>query len=278
MGDMPLDRGREAEGERIRVKSGSWIEERRSVLLTELVHQVLLAKLFFEELFQRHQKSGAVSFKDLDAWVGTEVHRGTLWKLKDTSHLLFRTQHARSFYEGLFDWTLGSIFHEGMKLKEDVYLVEHYQQECAGTVGADDFSSAGDLKEVREEFKVIITRARESGYAEMGNLRYLFSRAMEQLQHILEQYKNEGLLVRFLVSHQDLYEQVYGEGSCKALFERAYAGGVVEAYVRAGKHYREGGWLSEALTTVKKALAIDPRSAAARKEERAIRNALRTQD
>lgn len=242
--------------------------------MTELVHQVLLAKLFFEELFQRHQEAGSVSFKDLDTWVGTEVHKGSLWNLKDTSHLLFRTQNSRSFYEGLLDWTLGSIFHEGMKLKEDVYLVEHYQRECAGSAGADDFSSEGDLREVREEFKVIITRARESAYAEMGNLRYLFSRAVEQLQRILEQYKHEGLLVRYLVTHEELYEQVYGEGGVKALFERAYEGGVVEAYVKAGRHFCEGGWLSEALTTVEKALAIDPGSAEARKEERVIRNAL----
>jgi hypothetical protein len=236
----------------------SWIEERRSVLVKEIVRQMLWAKLFFDDLFKEFQTTGELSFQLLDRWIGTEANRGSLWNLKEDSHLLFRKNSTSSFYERVFDWTLGSIFHEGMKLKENVYLLEVYQRAGKaftenGTV-PEDF----DIQSLREEYEITLTKARDSATDDVKNLQYLFSKAMEQLQWLMCGNKHEGLLIRYLIEDEETYERVYGAGSLEKLFTSMYKRGVAEAYFLAAKNYREGGWHEKALTLLQKALEIAP--------------------
>jgi len=242
------------------MREENWSTERRSILLKEIVHQMLLARLFFEELYDNYKKIGQVSFQKLEQWIGTETNKGSLWNLKENSHLIFRTNTTKLFYESVFDWTLGSIFHEGMKLKEDVYLLEVYQKE--GKVFTDGTSIPEDVdkQELLEEYQITITKAQNSADEEMESLNYLFSRGMEQLQWLIQRNKDEGLIVRFLVGNEEIYNRVYGQGALIKLFEKIYERGLEEAYLKAGKNYREGGWYSEALALFDRALGINPQN------------------
>jgi hypothetical protein len=246
-----------------------WIKERKSILLKEIVHQMLLAKIFFEELYENYKKSGQISFQKLEIWIGTEINKGSLWNLKDISHLLFRTDDSK-FYEKIFDWTLGSIFHESMKLKENVYLLEVYQKE--GKVFTENEKIPKDInsQELIKEYRTIMTRGKESTAEEIDNLQYLFSRGMEQLQKLIVHFKDDGLLIRFLIENEALYERVYGKGSFKKLCEEIYDRGLEDAYIRAVKNYREGGWYSEALAILKKALKLNPHNEEIRRESMEI--------
>jgi tetratricopeptide (TPR) repeat protein len=253
------------------MKEKEWIEERRSILLKELVHQMLLAKLFFEELYENYKKSSQISFKKLASWIGTETNKGSLWNLKDSSHLLFRNNASKVFFYGsVFDWTLGSIFHEGMKLKEDVYLTEVYQKEGKVFIDGVNIPEDVNIEELLEEYKIIITRAKESAHEEMDNLRYLFSKGMEQLQRLIVRFKDDGLLIRFLVENDELYNRVYGQGALKEIFKNMYERGLEDAYLRVGKNYREGGWYSEALIILKRALELNPDNEEIRSESNQI--------
>ena len=254
------------------MKEKNWIEERRAILLKEIVHQMLLAKLFFEELYDNYKKSGQVSFQKLEVLIGTEINKGSLWNLKDNSHLLFRNKVCRSlFFERVFDWTLGSIFHQGMKLKEDIYLLEVYQKEGKAFIEGENVPE--DVKNIEpfKEYKIIISKAKESAKEEINNLRYLFSKGMEQLQKLIVRFKDDGLLIRFLVENDGLYERVYGRGSFKELCEVMYDRGLEDAYLRAGKNYREGGWYIEAGAILEKALTLNPHSEEIRREINQIR-------
>ena len=177
---------------------------------------MLLAKLFFDGLYDTYKKSGRMPFRELEIWIGTESNKGSLWDLKDNAHLLFRNDISQLFfYERVFDWTLGSIFHESMKLKEDVYLLEVYQKE--GKVFTEDANIPEDVdtQELVEEYRMMISKAQESANEEIDNVAYLFARAMEQLQKLIVRFKEDGLLVRFLAENESLYEKIYGQGSFK---------------------------------------------------------------
>jgi len=263
--------------EKVKMKGKKWIEERKSVLLKELIHQMLWAKLFFDGLYICYKKSGKISFQKLAHWIGTEENKGVLWKLKDSSHLLFRNNISRHrFYENVFDWTLGSIFHEGMKLKEDVYIREVYQKWGAIFTKKGKLPPDVNIKELTEEYETIIKRAKESNKQEMENLHYLFTKAMEQLKKVIIQNKNDPLLNRFLLENKDLVERVYGKGALTQLFASMYKNGLIDAYIKAGKAYREGGWYIEALKTLEQALKEDPQHKEAKKEYETTKKMIET--
>lgn len=254
-----------------------WLQERKSILLREIVRQMLAAKLFFDELYTTYKQSGTVSFQELETWIGTEGNKGSLWHLKDNAHLLFRKDSSQLFfYEEVFDWTLGSIFHESMKLKEDFYLLEVYQKE--GRVLTDDANIPEDVdtEGLLEEYKLIISRAEKSAKEEIDNIAYLFARGMEQLKNLIVRFRDDGLLVRFLAENDKLYEEIYGKGSFKELCAAMYDRGMEDAYLRAGRNYREGGWYDEALAILNKAIALNPNNKDLRKESEEIQRVMET--
>jgi hypothetical protein len=253
------------------MKDKAWLQERRSILLREIVHQTLLAKLFFDGLYDTYKKSDCVSFEGLEIWIGTESNKGSLWSLKDKAHLLFRNDPSQIFfYEKVFDWTLGSIFHESMKLKEDIYLLEVYQEEGRALTEGANIPEDVDTQELLEEYRTTITRARESANEEIDNIRYLFARGMDQLQKLIVRFRDDGLLIRFLVENENLYEVVYGRGSFKELCEIMYGRGLEDAYLLAARNYREGGWYDEALAILNNALALNPLNEDLREESEQI--------
>jgi len=261
------------------MKEKKWIEERKSVLLKDLIQQMLLARLFFNDLYDHYKKSGHFAFKALELWIGTENNKGSLWNLKDSSHVLFRKNISKQrFYENIFDWTLGSIFHEGMKLKEDVYIMEVYRKWGNVFTESKKIPAAVNLAELCEEYKTIIKRAQESIAQEIDSLRYLFTKAMDQLQTIIIQNKNDGLLIRFLVEAEDQFDRVYGEGSLKSFFESIYDRGLIDAYLKVGKNYREGGWYHEALGAFTKALSLSPQNKEIKKEHELIQKKLEPEE
>ena len=241
-------------------------------MLKEVVHQMLLAKLLFDEIYDQYKKSGHVAYRKIEMWIGTELNKGALWNLKDTSHLLFRDNATRSFfYERIFDWTLGSIFHEGMKLKEDGYLVEVYQKDGEALTDTANVPEDVNIQGLLEEYKTIITRAGHSTAEDVENLRFLFSKGMEQLRRLIRHFKDNGLLIRFLVENEALYDSVYGKGALTNLFGTMYAGGLEEAYSKVAKNYREGGWYDEALMILARGLRINPDNQEMKREGEEIR-------
>ena len=261
------------------MKEKKWIEERKSVLLKDLIQQMLLTRLFFNDLYDHYKKSGHFAFKDLELWIGTENNKGSLWNLKDSSHVLFRENISKQrFYENIFDWTLGSIFHEGMKLKEDVYIMEIYRKWGNVFTESKNIPDDVNLAELCEEYKTIIKRAQESIAQEIDSLRYLFTKAMDQLQKIIIQNKNDGLLIRFLVEAEDQFDRVYGEGSLKSFFESIYDRGLIDAYLKVGKNYREGGWYHEALRVLTRALRLSPQNKEIKKEYELIQKKLESEE
>jgi hypothetical protein len=101
---------------------------------------------------------------------------------------------------------------------------------------------------------------------------------MDQLQKIIIQNKNDGLLIRFLVEAEDQFDRVYGEGSLKSFFESIYDRGLIDAYLKVGKNYREGGWYHEALGVLTRALRLSPQNKEIKKEYELIQKKLESEE
>ena len=234
----------------------SWFSERKNLFFTDLVQSFLESKILFDDLYRDFQQNKPVPFERMDSWIGTDTKKGALWNLKDNCHKLFRKPSSKiSLSEYLFDWTLGSVFHEGMKLKEDAYQLEAY---LPSYDKIDTTKNATEIEEILQEYRSIIDKATNNLNAEMESINTLFSKAVERLKELLSNQAHNGLLIRFLLEHESLVEKALGEKSLKHIIESLYPGHPENAYCMAGKSYLKGGWFKEALHYFSKALEVNP--------------------
>ncbi len=80
------------------------------------------------EQFKRYERSGTLSHPALSELLGEMTNRGPLWRLKDACHILY--SDSKHLDEQLLDRTIGSIFHEAIKLMEATYQSQHYANAC----------------------------------------------------------------------------------------------------------------------------------------------------
>jgi hypothetical protein len=236
-----------------------WFEERKDLFFRDLVRSFLEVKVYFDELYRHYRKHKTVPFERMQYWIGTETRKGPLWNLKDSCHLLFRDSDDKlTLSEYLFDWTVGSIFHEGIKLKEDAYQLESYQPRTEGIQTSD---SKEDIQEVLSEYVTIATviekAARNLG-AGIKSMHELFARASEQLRELLASHTHNGLLMRCLLEESELVEKALGRNSLQKIIDALYPEHPEQAYLAAGKNCLRGGWFQEAKAYFSRALEIKP--------------------
>jgi hypothetical protein len=240
-----------------------WFEERKDLFFKELVHTFLESKVFFDQLYQHYRVQKAVLFEHMEYWIGSETKKGPLWTLKDNCHMLFRQTGSKlTLSEYLFDWTVGSIFHEGMKLKEDSYQIEAYLPSTESIKSPD---SKEDIEAVLAEYVTIIEKVTKNLGAEIRSIHYLFAKASERLRELLVNHAHNGLLVRCLLEEQVLVEQALGRNSLEKILAAIYPQHPEQAYVTAGKSCMRGGWFKEAQAYFGKALELKPGHSEAQK-------------
>jgi tetratricopeptide (TPR) repeat protein len=233
-----------------------WFEERKDLFFKDLVHYFLESKIFFDELYHNYKKNEVVPFEQMDLWVGSETKKGPLWNVKDNSHKLFRNTESKiSLSEYLFDWSLGSIFHEGMKLKEDAYQLEVY---LPSYKNIDTSKKAEEIEEILEEYITVIDKATSNLDTEMESIKYLFEKAVERFKELLVNHAHNGLLVRFLLENKALVEKALGTKNLQHIISSFHPHHPERAYLIAGQSYLNGGWFKEAIHCFNKALEINP--------------------
>ena len=237
----------------------SWFLERKDLFFTDLVQSFLESKILFDDLYRDYKQNKSVPFKSMDSWIGSDTKKGPLWILKDNCHQFFRKSSSKiRLNEYLFDWTLGSVFHEGMKLKEDAYQLEAY---LPNHDKIDTPKNASEIEEILQEYRSITDNATNNLKAEMESINNLFSKAVERLKELLINHAHNGLLIRFLLEHEPLVEKALGEKSLEHIIGSLFPGHPENAYCTAGKSYLKGGWFKEALHFFSKALEVNPQHA-----------------
>ena len=157
--------------------------------IVEIVKRFLRSALIFGEVVKEYNL-GNPQFSTIEKLVDT-TRSSPLFDLKERCHALFRYTDVEPFNEKerLFDLTVGSLFHESMKLKENLYQLEVY-----GPRYVELEKTLGNPIPEREfrGFMKIKSRAEQGLREGVEDLKELFRDVQEQLGELLKEYsKNQ---------------------------------------------------------------------------------------
>jgi tetratricopeptide (TPR) repeat protein len=228
----------------------------RDRILIEIVRGLILSEIEFQDIFKKY-KEGHLRFPDMRNWVD-DKGQSLLYNLKEQSHYLFRHIGKSSFRkrEWLLDLAIGSIFHEAMKLRENIYQLKVYQPKYSqyqSRIGKTTYE-----KDYLQQFERIIAKA-EQGVAEgMEETRSLFRDTVAQLGHFFKENSKNPFLVRFLLENQALLRKVYGSKKTKQLVDSMFPNGYLDAHRIAGQSYLQSEHYDLSSHHFSEAMKINP--------------------
>ncbi len=213
-------------------------------------------------LADRSEKIRHHIWDQLNRLVGTELDKGPLWLLKDLCHRLWpENEEEQDLHGSLMDWMVGSIFHEAMKLKENIYLLNAYAPAAVRMRGRrpDHSSLEGSshpwLTQI-VDIELLIRRTAADVIRQMEQIAFLFGQTNFLLRSMLPSFRANSLLLRFLVEQEDLVEELWGERS-EELFAEMFDGLPADGFCRAGRSYMDSNWYPQALCMYRRALELD---------------------
>ncbi len=231
------------------------LDQRRKQQIVEIVGDLLRAAVVQEEIKDLHRK-GKLRFNHIEALIDDRGH-SILYRLKGNCHSLFRHTNDQSWDDGerLLDLAVGSIFHEAMKLRENLYQVEMYRPRYLGI----QLKKRPYRKGLLDRFEKIILRAEQGIQEGIADIRALFSDTLDQLIDLMRGYGNNDLLVRFLLTHRALFIKVYGRKHLEELFASMFKKGMIQAHWVGGMSYFESGYYDMASQIFSKAMGLHPK-------------------
>jgi tetratricopeptide (TPR) repeat protein len=226
--------------------------------ILDIVRGLLLSEVAFQEIFKKY-KEGRLRFSDIGVWID-DKGQSLLYNLKEQCHSLFRNKGKKPVYknEGLLDLVIGSIFHEAMKLRENIYQMEVYRPkylQYKSKVGKSDYE-----KDYLQQFERIILKTKRGVVEGMEETRSLFQDAMAQLIDLFKEGANNTILVRFLLENLTLLQKVYGSKKAKEIFDLMFKKGFLDAYQLAGQSYLQSEHYDLSSNYFLKALKMDPQN------------------
>ena len=233
----------------------SWIEQRKDIFVSNLVQDFFAAKKYFDELLKHYKKNGSLPYSMLAVWVGSDTDKGPLWQLKEQSHRLYRSDRSKIIlYENLFDWVVGSIFHESMKLKEDIYQIESYKPLLE--MGLSDNAENREIAKIIQEYYALIDRVSRSLREEIESIDELFTKGLLHLRSLIVFCKSNALLLRFLIENKKTTETMFGQGALEQILQEMFPAGIHEAYILISESSMKNGWYDQAQKYLKIAMKI----------------------
>jgi len=202
----------------------------------EIVRDFLYSYIHFQSLYEKY-KTYALSFDDVEEFVTDKDPTLPLFNLKESCHMLFRHQGDEhcSDEEKLLDLAVGSIFHEAMKLRENLYQLEVYKPRYLQIQSSQEASEYE--KNLLREFMKIGARTEKRLAESVKETKRLLNDTLKQLAHLLPRYKDNPVLMRFLLRRKDLLQQTFGRRKGLKIFADMFPGGLGEAYAVEGRGY-----------------------------------------
>lgn len=198
----------------------------------------------------------------LSAMVGTEAKNGPLWQLKDLCHQVWpqetRHQHIQG---GLVDWLVGSLFHEAMKLKENLYLLNNYG--TAAVVAVDSLGGYNgrhwrQSPEINRLVDIggLVVRITRDVARQMERMGFLFGQVKYLLRMMLPDLVTNTLILRLLAEQEGAVIELWGE-SLEELFADIFADNPASGFCQVGASYLQGQWYHQSQAMYRRALACD---------------------
>jgi hypothetical protein len=246
--------------------SKKWIEAKRPEFVRDVLRDFCLSARELERIFRHFDQTGEVEFEALHELLGDEMIKGLLWRLKDTSHHLFRNEPEQEVMGRFVDWGIGYVFHESVKLKEDAYQQRHYAPRFREIAARDLCGAEGGFC---GELFLVLGQTRESISREIARIRFILGQCKLMLSVYLAQHRDNELLARFIFEQMSLVRQVFA-AEYPRLVKGIYGDEPEALFVLAGSSLRQGGWTSEAGRALKEALALNPKCARALAEQKLL--------
>lgn len=256
-------------------EKNSWFAERRHLFTKNMIKGFYETFSRFRTIYEHYTVGQKLDFGEIDHLVGSESKKGRLWQLKDRCHELWRDADPQFEFTGcLLDWVLGSIFHEAMKLKENIYMLEFYGP-LAETMR--EKQQATSVMFCGEECRRFMDRTRTEIHRQVESLGFMFGRANFLLRSLLLEQSGNPLLARYLVEHPEVPEDLWSE-TLEALFSDMFPSGPEYGFCTAARSYQEGHWFHSAHEAYERALAINPACDEAKSRIYQLRGLVREQE
>jgi hypothetical protein len=208
----------------------------------ELLREYVVVYQKLRSVFDRFEQ-GSSCFDEVAMLVG-DSDNSILFRLKERCHALFRNDPSATpaiHREVLFDLTVGSLFHEAMKLRENLYQQEVYVpkvEELLEEHGRDD-------AEFFPDFEKIQAAGAGRTLDVLRETKTLLAETRRQLRAMLEAHSDNALLTRNLVGNREAVESVFEVDLAELL---AGIHGDAAAGFRAAAHsYLESAFFSDAI-------------------------------
>jgi tetratricopeptide (TPR) repeat protein len=218
--------------------------------LVDIARDFLDAHQRVRELFARH-RSGELRFYELEDLVG-EDRGSVLFRLKERCHASFRSEtegpNHPMHHEALFDLTVGSLFHEAMKFRENFYQREVYGPRVhalRSQAGEGQAAIFDEFARIQED----VSARLEEGLVETEAL---LRETLEQLRQLLVAHRQDARVTRFLIDHAEKVEAAF-EQSFDELLSDLY-GDPAQAYELAGRSLLASGYYGAAIRTLRAAV------------------------
>jgi len=211
--------------------------------IVEVVREFLVVHQRLGGLIANYQAQ-TLSFDLVRELVGDD-NSSALYRLKEKCHAIFRSESGDPVAEvrtaALFDLAIGSLFHEAMILRENLYQQERY----GPRVEALKSQATPPAPELSREFeKILASSASRLGEAveEVGALLALTS---DQLARLLIEESDNELLARCLYEEQQAVAAVFPRGFRVMLSE--IHGSTAAGLMKAASSYVESAYYGQAL-------------------------------
>lgn len=172
----------------------------------ELLREYIVVNRTLRSTFARFRK-GEACFPEVAALVG-DSDSSILFRLKERCHALFRKdpKDASDMHrEVLFDLTVGSLFHEAMKLRENLYQNEVYVPQVQRL-----FEEHGpDNSAFFMEFEKVQEAGPERTQSAMHETESLLKQTRNQLRSLLASHADDSLMTRNLFENREAVEMVF---------------------------------------------------------------------
>lgn len=257
-----------------------WFSSRKEYFIRQALCETMSLISWFQQVYRLYRDSflygntmGKGEFVDesksvqiellhqLTVTVGTESEKGPLWQLKDLCHQVWPRTEQSHFLQGIiFDWLIGSLFHECVKLKENLYLLTNYGGQNALLPSVrnllDGLMEQPYNENSVDKTRVLIGQIMGEVARQMERVGFLFGQASYLLRRILPELMSNRLVVRLVVEQEKLVGDIWGE-SLEELLGAVNGGDAVSGLCLAAEAYYGSQWYGEALRLYKRALNSD---------------------
>ena len=205
--------------------------------LVDIVRDYLFADTLMRRLFARYRE-GSLRFEEVQELVG-DGEGSVLFRLKERCHALFRPRDGATELamprEALFDLAVGSLFHEAMKFREDLYQHTVYGPKVRALQSA----AGTDTGEIFREFEKILAAAAVRLDEALHETEALLAHTRSQFRVLLLAHRENGLVARYLIENAALVAEVFPHGLDSLLAE--IHGGAASGYAVAARSYLASG-------------------------------------